>query len=451
MNCYPSSRSSNSSDDKKDDKEDLNGLIAFSEGSLPSASKGTTSTFISRIKKEKQELDKCQLGGKATGFNPKRKETSPYEGTSSAAKKKGGNKKPHTSPDDKQPTISQCVARMKSPPANQIVSSSKSSDITKTYTPSDRTPVNLKKIASSEDSSHDSDKSDSGNKSNTDSIARHPEDIRNFQHGPIKGRCDLCDSGAIACHLFLYRDYCYTYAYQDFYDSPAEWSRKKTAASYTKGYNIVLDYIYFFNNDRLIKDAKYWIPACLMKNMNELSDEIEEDLKDYRVIGRMQNLYEKKDNDKELWTTPEFLGHLDTDKMSGEEIYDLEEQKDRCSRCLLKKEDCHKVLFSKYCKLKVMRMLHLYRDAMSRERAEDLYIKYFRRALQVHMFYKFDMFARRDKMFYPTKCLMYEMEDLLNDVHNLHVAQMIRKSSNGNHEMTEWKHNDMNFHGNNDD
>ena len=88
MNCYPSSRSSNSSDDEKDDKEDLNGLIAFSEGSLPAASKGTTSTFISRIKKEKQELDKCQLGGKATGFNPKRKETSPYEGTSSAAKKK---------------------------------------------------------------------------------------------------------------------------------------------------------------------------------------------------------------------------------------------------------------------------------------------------------------------------------------------------------------------------
>ena len=136
--------------------------------------------------------------------------------------------------------------------------------------------------------------------------------------------------------------------------------------------------------------------------------------------------------------------------MSIEEISDMQKDETRCRNCLLKKEDCHAVLFGEYCKLKVKRMLNLFEDAMSRKRAEVLYIKYYRRALHVYSFYKFDKFVRRDKYMYPSDCLANEMEDLLEEIQDNHMARVIQTSIK-RRKTTEWVHQDMDYHGIMDD
>ena len=189
-----------------------------------------------------------------------------------------------------------------------------------------------------------------------------------------------------------------------------------------KGYNLVLDFIYYYNKKIFLQDAHYWVPACLMKDMHTVIDKIQEDIKEYRGHQKIQDLSEHRDNNKEIWSIPEFLGHVNRKNLSLGEFCDLEKKEDTCRRCLLKKDEYHAALFGKYCKLHVMRNLYKFQDAMTRDKAEVLYIKYFSRALHAYSFFKFNKFVNRSKVMYPSVSLSIKMDDLLKEIQDMHLS-----------------------------
>lgn len=56
-----------------------------------------------------------------------------------------------------------------------------------------------------------------------------------------------------------------------------------------------------------------------------------------------------------------------------------------------------------------------------------------------------------EQIMYPSVFLSYDMDDVLEKIQDLYLGLMVKKWGNSSYQMTEWKHNDMNFYGNKDD
>ena len=461
--------------------DNIHKLVRFAEGRVIRVeSEQEKQEIADRLKEEKIELNCYKMKHKINTQNKKRKPQSPQT----------KNKKLPVVPAS-QPTMTQCLRNMESnqyedtgyanfpcsqrieyaqqeevydgydndfcPPGEGIARSEFSEFNSTPTTPVDK--IQKKSVIVTDEKkgkpkiappTHDDsqqkmiDHQEGFENAQNDLIHYHESSIN--RDGEYDDLCPQCDTHSTFCYSKIFTSYCSAYALQHFHLFPMSWDRRRATHAYTKAYNRALDYILFKEKGKLNVKAKFFPPACMKHSMEESFDEIELDLQQMREEQISINTYKLLDNEKTIQNKEEIIGEIDPNLHDEEEIEKMRRDPNRCPGCLLMKHQCHNVLFGPYCKAKVIRCSDQFPSAMDRESSEELFLQKYQVALNIHIFWKFDILVSEAKYTFPKRCLLDNMLDTCDFMEQKHT---VYKSSKGRKrvDITELKESSMDYHG----
>ena len=121
--------------------------------------------------------------------------------------------------------------------------------------------------------------------------------------------------------------------------------------------------------------AKFFPPACLKQNLDKRCHEVEHDLVEMHMEQYTVSTYKLFVNEKSLKNKEDIRGEIDPNLHNEEETEKIRQDPNCWKGYLLKKDQCHNVLFGSYCKDKVMRYADLYPNAMNCKSAEDMFLQ----------------------------------------------------------------------------